>query len=155
MHYSQLVTAFGIETGLDPAAMAAQSCTVQFDADLQVTFEAAADGRRLHLHAVLAHAACVDASLHAVLLELHLFGIATDGAYFGLDRNAGRILLFKTIALDTATLADALAEIAAFVDQGVRWRDALPALLTPCGDVAPPSSIHSAHDLPEVHHALG
>lgn len=152
MKFAQLLDAVKLEVGLEPDDLrSVESCTIKFDADVEVTLEPADDGDLVHLHAVLGHVGAADPALYAALLELHVFGAATGGAYFGLDGTSGRLLLFKPIRLASATTAGALVEIAAFVDQAARWRDSLPEFQA--HSASRPSDAHS-QEAPTCHPAI-
>ncbi|MFL1089443.1 type III secretion system chaperone, partial [Acinetobacter baumannii] len=59
------------------------------------------------------------------LLQAHLFGMATHGAYFGLDPQLSRVILFKTLELDHLDEQTAIASIESLVNDLERWQQAL------------------------------
>jgi len=133
MDYAQLLTALGLETRLDLGeASKAGSCTIQFDESLDVTLEAdGGDDQQnvLQLHASLGSVPASDReALFARLLQLHLFGLATEQSHFGFDPQLQRIVFFKTVMLAHQTQQEALASVESFVNQSLRWRNFLPKL---------------------------
>lgn len=58
-------------------------------------------------------------------MQLHLFGIATEGGVFGHDAQQDNILFFKTIILNQTNPETALKQIESFVNQAQRWRERL------------------------------
>lgn len=142
MNYAQLLTALGLETRLDlQEATKAGSCTIQFDSALDVTLEADGQGDQqnvLQLHASLGSVPASDReALFARLLQLHLFGLATEQSHFGFDPQLQRIVFFKTVMLAHQTRQEALAAVESFVNQSLRWRNFLPTLAAHDGAAAP------------------
>ena len=127
MTFSELLSALGMETRLDlSAAAAAGACTIQFDKKLDLVLEADAGGDLLQLHVAIADAPETNrANFFAALLQLHLFGLATDGGVFGFDPQRNRVLFFKTLSLSSLQVSQALKLIETFVNQAERWRDHL------------------------------
>ncbi len=154
LEFRELLDALGAETRLDTsAATAAGGCTLQFDGDLEVTFELAPGGRAAQLFSALMTIA-PDGGREAVLagvLQLHLFGMATQDCYFGLDPQQDRILLFRTLDLELHDSASALKAVEVFVNQAERWKGALPELArrTAPQDGAG-GAVHAPHLFPSV-----
>ena len=74
------------------------------------------------------------------MLQLHLFGLATDGAFFGFDPQLNRVLLFKTLPLSLLEVAGALKQVESFVNQAERWRDRLAEVVAKMAPVSAPSA---------------
>ncbi|MOA08730.1 Tir chaperone protein (CesT) [compost metagenome] len=56
------------------------------------------------------------------VLQLHLFGMATDGNYFGYDAQLERIVFFRSVPLSGLAPAQAVQAIESFVNQLERWQ---------------------------------
>ncbi|MGI4860223.1 MAG: CesT family type III secretion system chaperone [Janthinobacterium lividum] len=139
-------------TGRDGAGE--QRYVIRFDDAVDVTIEAQAEaeaaaagpaasaaGDVVHLHAALAPIGGSDPDarvgvgagvererLFAALMQIHLFGVATDDAYFGFDAGQDRVTLSKSQPLRGLDAAQAVRSVASFVDQCLRWNAALPLL---------------------------
>lgn len=129
---------------------------IRFDDTVDITIEAEAEasgpagsaaGDIAHLHAALAPigrsgagigleiGADVGAGagvererLFAALMQIHVFGVATDDAYFGFDAGQDCVTLSKSQPLRGLDAAQAVRSVASFVDQCLRWNAALPLL---------------------------
>jgi len=143
MTFAELLAQLGMETKLDlSAAAAAGGCTIQFDKNLDIVLEADAQTGVVQMYMVIAQAPAINReSFFAALLQLHLFGLATDGAVFGFDPQLNRVLFFKTLPLSLLDGSNALKQVESFVNQAERWRDRLlevvakmaPAVTPPVG----------------------
>lgn len=129
LDFSQLLDALGAATHLDTAAALQDGgCTLAFDQKLEVTFELSKDQRSVYVFAPVLLLPAPGANREAVLqtlLQVHLFGMATNGAYFGLDPQLSRAILFKTLELDHLDAPTAIASIEALVNDLERWQQAL------------------------------
>jgi hypothetical protein len=127
MTFSELLVQLGMETKLDlSAAAAAGGCTIQFDKNLEVVLEADAQTGAVQMYIAIVQAPTTNReNFFASLLQLHLFGMATDGAVFGFDPQLNRVLFFKTLPLSLMDADAALKQVEAFVNQAERWRDRL------------------------------
>ncbi|MCY0387259.1 type III secretion system chaperone [Robbsia sp. Bb-Pol-6] len=156
MNYTELIGALSLEMRLDLTGTARpehdddrdRTYTIRFDAAVDVMVQFASDAPEarepaprggteaaardvVHLHAVLAPAvggAAARARVFAALMQIHLFGVATDGAYFGFDAERDRVTLSKAQPLCGIDTEQALRSVASFVDQCFRWNAALPLL---------------------------
>ncbi|WP_186332343.1 type III secretion system chaperone [Bordetella genomosp. 13] len=124
MTFAQLLAALGMETKLDlNAAVQTGGCTIQFDQSLELTLEFEADSGNLQLYVTAAQAPPTNReAFFAALLQLHLFGMATEGGVFGFDPQLDRVLFFKTLSLPSLDEAAALGQVEVFVNQAERWR---------------------------------
>lgn len=133
MNYGELLAALGLETRLDLAEAARLgSCTIKFDSNLEVTLEAENQGEEqntLQIYTTLGSAPANDReNFFARLLQLHLFGFATDNACFSYDPKLHQVLFFKTVPLSLLSQTEALVQVENFVNQAVRWQEFLPKL---------------------------
>ena len=131
MKFSELLSDLGMETHLDLSAAAqAGGCTIQFDKDLEVVLEEDTETGAAQIMSEVAHVPKTDREqFFAALLQLHVFGLATDGGVFGFDPQHDRILFFKTLDLVRMDPPEAIQQIETFVNQAQRWRDHLPAAI--------------------------
>lgn len=145
MNFSELLSALGMETKLDlSAAVKAGGCTIQFDQNLDLVLEADTDSGQVQMYVAVAQVPATSReNFFSALLQLHLFGLATDGGIFGLDAQLDRVLFFKTLPLPQLDRAGALRQIEVFVNQAERWRDRLVEV---AAKMAP--AVTSASDLP-------
>ncbi len=127
MTFSELMVQLGMETKLDlAAATQAGGCTIQFAEKLEIVFESDDDTGILQMYIAIAQAPASNReNFFSALLQLHLFGLATDGAFFGFDPALDRVLFFKTLPLSLLDPTGALEQVESFVNQAERWRDRL------------------------------
>jgi hypothetical protein len=129
MSFQTFLQALGAAAHVDVAAAAqAGGCTLRFTQRMEVVFEhdAAADTVQ-----VFATVLTLDGmpgetrtKLLEALLQLHLFGLATGGNYFGYDPQLGRAILFRTLSM-AAPDAESVAGVESFVNQLERWQQGL------------------------------
>ncbi len=128
IEFRGFLDALGAQARLDVAEAAATGgCTLEFDGGLEVTFELAPGGSMVHVYSTLltiAPGAGREAML-ATVLQLHLFGMATQDCYFGLDPQHDRVILFKTVDLALHDEGSALQAVENLVNQAERWKSAL------------------------------
>lgn len=127
MEFSSFLEAIGAATRLDTSAAArAGGCTIVFSETMEVTFEHDARSRTVQVFApVMAIGKWPTeqrARTLASVLQLHLFGLGTDGSYFGFDPELERIVFFRGIALAELTPAQAVQAVESFVNQLERWQ---------------------------------
>ncbi|MDK2126086.1 type III secretion system chaperone [Parachitinimonas caeni] len=63
-------------------------------------------------------------ALSQLLLEAHTFGYLTNDVVFGLDRNAGKVLMFKNLPLSVINSETLLAELSVFKETYQTWKAA-------------------------------
>ncbi len=128
IEFRGFLDALGAQTRLDVAEAAASGgCALEFDGGLEVTFELAPGERAVHVYAAiltLAPGAGREPML-ATVLQLHLFGMATQDCYFGLDTQHDRLILFKTVDLALHDEGSAVQAVENLVNQAERWKVAL------------------------------
>lgn len=127
MEFSSFLQEIGAATRLDTSAAAqAGGCTIVFSETMEVTFEHDAQTRMVQVFApVIATAKWSNelrARMLASVLQLHLFGMGTDGNYFGFEPELERIVFFRSIALAELTPAQAVQAVESFVNQLERWQ---------------------------------
>ncbi len=102
MELNDLLREFGQQTGLGELALDENdACQIVFDDQYLVNVEASPGGERFFVHSFL----CADPvdgreAFLAELLSANLFGQATEGASFGLDKNRGDIVLFRELVAE-------------------------------------------------------
>lgn len=127
MEFSTFLQEIGAATRLDTGAAAqAGGCAIVFSETMEVTFEHDAQTQMVQVFApVIATTAwptALRARMLASVLQLHLFGMGTDGNYFGFDGELERIVFFRSIALAELTPAQAVQSVESFVNQLERWQ---------------------------------
>lgn len=129
MNFKELLSSLGMETRLDLSeAVQAGGCSIQFDKNLELVLESDENAGIVQMYIEVAKAPATGReSFFAALLQLHLFGLATDGGTFGFDPAQERVLFFKTLPLSLLEPQEALGHIERFVNQAERWRTHLPA----------------------------
>jgi hypothetical protein len=71
-------------------------CTIQFDKNLDIILEADTENGVVQMYIVIAQAPATNReNFFAALLQLHLFGVATNGTFFGFDPQLNRVLFLK------------------------------------------------------------
>lgn len=126
MTFSELLVQLGMETKLDLSAAAQTGgCTIRFDRELDIVMECDAATGVLQLYHALDHPAAASREhFYKVMLQLHLFGLATDGGAFGMAPH-DQPLFFRTVPLANVNVEDALKQVESFVNQAERWRSHL------------------------------
>lgn len=130
MDFSSFLQAIGAVTQLDTQAAAKSGgCCIVFSETMEVTFEHDANGQKVQLFAPVITTGQWPLELRsrilASVLESHLFGLATDGNYFGFDSQLERIMLFRSIALAPLQAEQAVQAVESFVNQLERWQGEL------------------------------
>jgi len=127
MDFAQFLNALGASARLDVGAAAESGgCTLRFDQHLEVTLEHSPDDACVQVFAPVLSLTGIQGpareKLLSALLQLHLFGMATGGAYFGLDPALDRVIFFMTVPLEGQTPEQAVATFERFVNQLDRWQ---------------------------------
>lgn len=152
MDFLGFLQAIGAATRLDiSAAVQDGGCSLVFSDSLEVTFEHDEQNRKVVLFAPVMSVgewpADARERMLARVLEVHLFGMATDGNYFGFDPLLDRILLFRSIALPQLEAGQAIQAVESFVDQLEHWQGQLRQSSLHA-DAAPQALAPHASDLP-------
>jgi hypothetical protein len=101
------------------------SCTLSLEGGVQVVLEFVKDPNVLHIYTELGVIPAEPASrqrLYTLLMEGHLFGYATGGAYFGASEQLGKVVFFKNIPAQTLRYDAFRRELDAFVSALKLWR---------------------------------
>ncbi len=127
MDFSSFLQEIGAAAHLDTSAAAqAGGCTIVFSETMEVTFEHDAKTRLVQVYAPVIPVGQWSLDLRARILtnvlQLHLFGLATDGNYFGFDPQLDRIVFFRSVPLSGLEPAQAVQAIESFVNQLERWQ---------------------------------
>ena len=126
MDFPSFLQTIGAATHLDISAAAQDGgCTIVFSDTLEVTFEHDEKKQKVVLFAPLMclgeWSAEARARMLARVLEVHLFGHATDENYFGFDTLLDRIIFFRSIALAPLEPAQGIQAVESFVNQLEHW----------------------------------
>lgn len=138
MRYVELLDALGLGSKLNlNDAEKTGSCSVVLSDSLELTIEQDSERDIVNLYAPLTPLRGADrASLSAILLQTHLLGVATDGAYFGFDAMQEKINLFKAIPLTDTDPAAAAKEVESFANYAQALMQALPGMSSGIGSKA-------------------
>lgn len=149
MTFSELLVQLGMETKLDlTAAARTGGCTIQFDRELDIVMEWDAATGVLQLYHALKHPDAISREhFYKAILQLHLFGLATDGGAFGMAPH-DQPLFFKTLHLADMNVDAALRQVESFVNQAERWRNHLAHAVTEMS----PAPTHAASFQPSATH---
>ena len=132
------------------AAAADGGCAIMFNGNLEVTFEHDEKTQALVVFSPVLSLGDWPVESRARILsqvmELHLFGIATDGNYFGFDSQLNRIIFFRNIALGQLDATQAVQAVESFVNQLERWQPqiAQASVKQDAADPAPAAAIDSS-----------
>jgi|SRR5476649_2648474 len=131
MTFSELLQLLSAETRLDlNEAINSGGCTLCFDQQIEITFEH--HDNHVYLFAtVMQIQGRLNDDLFACLLQIQLFGVATDRCWFGYDAGGQRIMLFSLLDLDRTAPDHAIARIEALAGQVQYWQENLPGLGQP------------------------
>ncbi|MBS7777414.1 type III secretion system chaperone [Acidovorax sp. CCYZU-2555] len=151
MDFLTFLKTIGAATHLDISAAAQDGgCTIVFSETLEVTFEHEESHQKVVLFAPIMSVgewpAESRARMLARALQVHLFGLLTDGNYFGFDHQLERIIFFRSIALADLEPAQGIKAVESFVNQLEHWRvqlvqaainpDTLQAMETHAGELS-------------------
>ncbi|CAM3443754.1 MULTISPECIES: type III secretion system chaperone [Yersinia] len=128
MTFPELLKLLSTGTNLDLGTAAKSGgCTIQFDKNIDVTFEN--HDNNLYLFSpVMNITSVLSEDFFASLLQIQLFGIATNRCWFGYDAGGQRVLLFCLFDLNKMTPEDAIERIEVLVDQVQYWQQNLPQI---------------------------
>ena len=126
MDFLSFLQAIGAATQLDIGAAATDGgCTIVFSDHLEVTFEYDEKSQAVLIFAPLISIGTWPlesrARILASVLEWHLFGLQTEGNYFGLDSQLDRIVFTRSLALASLEPTGAVQAVESFVNQLERW----------------------------------
>lgn len=119
---AELIAQTVAQLGLDAPAQKSDSVSVTLKDGTVIWIEAVNDGQRIVAWNELLRwpGEAEEAGLFENLLRLHAFGTATHGAAFAANREAGRVIVFKsfpTARLSPDWLAEELQTLVALIDQ--------------------------------------
>ncbi|PIJ52034.1 hypothetical protein BL250_02115 [Erwinia sp. OLTSP20] len=109
------------------AAVESGGCTICFDDHIEITFE----NHENHLYLfspVMQVTQPLSPEFFSSLLQMQLFGIATNRCWFGYDAGGQRVILFCLIELSTQTADASLKRIEILVEQVRYWKENLPQI---------------------------
>lgn len=149
MDFLSFLQAIGAATQLDTSTAAQDGgCTIVFSDVLEVTFEHDEKHQKAVLFAPIMAvgewSAEARASMLAHVLELHLFGLATEDNYFGFDPLLERILFFRSISLASLEPARGIQAVESFVNQLEHWRAQLVHAVIHPDAVLPSLATHAS-----------
>ncbi len=131
MTFPELLQLLSADTGLDlNEAVNSGGCTLCFDKKIEITLEH--HDKHVYFFApVMQIRARLNDDFFASLLQIQLFGVATNRCWFGYDAGGQRIMLFSELDLDRTAPDHAIERIEALVDQVQYWQENLPTIAQP------------------------
>lgn len=97
-------------------------CSIRFQDSFDVNIEWEEETHSICLYATLMTlSSSGNEDLYAQLLRTHLFGAATQGAFFGIHHERHEIMLFKKIPVTNLSEVDCLYAVQQFVQQVTFW----------------------------------
>lgn len=137
MIFSDLLHMLSAESHLDlNEAANSGGCTLRFDNNIEMTFEHH-DGHVYLFAPVMQITEVLTDDFFASLLQIQLFGVATNRCWFGYDAGGQRVLLFCLFDLADIAPETAMERIEALVDQVQYWQETLPDI----GQLAAPKPV--------------
>jgi hypothetical protein len=107
---------------VDPGIREQLGATVEFDKRFDLTIEIAESGQQAYLHAPVTSVPIEKRDdLFALALQLHMFGLATEGNTFGYDMQRSRLILFRVLDLPILPASTVPELIESFVNQLESW----------------------------------
>lgn len=123
MKIEMLLSKLGQEMGQEISLGEHNSCTLIFDQKYELNLEVAEDGKILHLYAELCHIPEQSRlRLYDILLEAHLFGYGTQGAYFGASQDLGSVILFKNFDINKTDYEEFRSGLENFLNVYEAWK---------------------------------
>lgn len=131
MHFDEFLSVLGLDKKLDLAeAKKAGACSIQFDHKVTVNIENDKSRGFIHAYCAIGQAPLAQRdALFAMLLQAHMFGVATDGCSFGYQPNNDHIILFISMDVSVLNSETATKKLETLVNQSIRWSEYLPKLL--------------------------
>ncbi|AHF77028.1 hypothetical protein Sant_1978 [Sodalis praecaptivus] len=126
MTFAELLQSLNADAHLDiNAAIESGGCTIRYDDHIDITLE----NHESHVYLfspVMQTTQTLTDDFFASLMQIHLFGIATNRCWFGYDAGGQRVILFCLIDLTTLSADAALGRIEILIDQVQYWKENLP-----------------------------
>jgi hypothetical protein len=125
MEINALLGELGNRIGLGNITLDENSmCRLIFDDALVVDIEALPDGKTFFLHSVVCRTPLENkGAFYEELMDGHLFGQATGGATFGLDKNHGEILLFQKFQTEGTDYQEFQSALEMFLNRLEHWKE--------------------------------
>lgn|GEM_PF-1362631 len=131
MNFNEFLTVLGLDKRLNLTdATKAGACSIQIDGHININIEHDTKKNVVHAYSIVGQAPSAQReALFAMLLQAHMFGIATDECTFGFQPHNDQVILFTSINLNTLDSDTATKQLEHLVNQSIRWSEYLPQLL--------------------------
>ncbi|WP_187153356.1 type III secretion system chaperone [Candidatus Arsenophonus triatominarum] len=102
-------------------------CTIRFDDSIDINLEY--HNNHVYLFStVMQIMKPLSDNFFASILQIHLFGIATNRCWFGYDAGGQRVILFCLIDLSVLSAESALMHVETLIEQTEYWQENLPKI---------------------------
>ena len=127
MEFKQLAPFLAMLTKLDVQhIIKAGGCQFHYQDNLSMVIEWEEKANKLIFYSSLLHVSIDQAErVYDALLENHLFGQLTQGAYFGLHDSRDEILLFRVLSLQYLDESQFFIAVNDFLAQAEHWQQTL------------------------------
>lgn len=128
MTFDELLHTISADKHLDLSeAVRSGGCALRFDHSIDINFEC--QGSTVYLFSPLMSVSkSLPEGFFASLLQIHLFGVATERCWFGFDASEQRVILFCLLPMENLEPVNAIKRIETLIEQVRYWREILPSV---------------------------
>lgn len=128
MTFAELLQAISADTHIDlNKAIDSGGCAIRFENKVELNIECHNDEAYL-FSPVMRTADILSDDFFASLLQIHLFGVATERCWFGFDASGNQVILFHLLVLDNMAAETAIKSIDTLITQVQYWQEHLPKI---------------------------
>lgn len=129
MTFAELLQAISADTHIDlNKAIDSGGCAIRFENNVELNIECHNDEAYL-FSPVMRTTDILSDDFFASLLQIHLFGVATERCWFGFDASGNQVILFHLLALDNMAAETAIKRIDTLITQVKYWQEHLPKIV--------------------------
>lgn len=126
MTFAELLQAMSADMHVDiNKAVDSGGCAIRFENNVELNIECHNDEAYL-FSPVMRTAERLSDDFFASLLQIHLFGVATERCWFGFDASGNQVILFHLLTLDNMDAETAIKRIDTLITQVQYWQEHLP-----------------------------
>lgn len=128
MTFAELLQAISVDAHVDiNKAVDSGGCAIRFGNDVELNIECHTDNVYLFSPVIRTVDILCD-GFFASLLQIHLFGVATERCWFGFDASGNQVILFHLLSLDNMDAETSVKCIDIFITQAQYWQEHLPKI---------------------------
>ncbi len=128
MTFAELLQAISADMHVDlNKAVDSGGCAIRFENNVAINIECQNDEVYL-FSPVMRTADILSDDFFASLLQIHLFGVATERCWFGFDASGNQVILFHMITLSNMDTATVIKRIETLITQVQYWQENLPKI---------------------------